>query len=140
MEKQLLNRVTSNEKKIVDLYHRLKKTEESVITLNPSYKVYTALLTQEGIDAPTAIVLQNTLGNIQFTRVDIGTYNLVLNEAFTLGKTFVIITPTLNVVDLSLINVESGTDNINIQTFNMGIPGLSDDLLNKTSIEIRVYN
>ena len=32
--------------------------------VNPGYKIYRALLTQSGTSAPTAIVLENTLGVI----------------------------------------------------------------------------
>lgn len=43
-----------------------------------NYKVYTALLTQTGTDAPIATVLENTIGNtITWTRESAGIYNAV---------------------------------------------------------------
>lgn len=54
----------------------------------PSYKVYTALISQSGTDAPTAIVLENTLGNVVWTRVSEGIYIGTLTGAFTTNKTF----------------------------------------------------
>lgn len=39
-----------------------------------SYKVYTALLTQSGTDAPVATVLENTLGDIVWSREGEGIY------------------------------------------------------------------
>lgn len=45
------------------------------------YKVYTALLTQVNEDAPTAIELQNTIGNVSFNYDGIGQYNIILENA-----------------------------------------------------------
>ena len=54
-----------------------------------SYKVYTALLTQSGTDAPVATVLENTLGGtVVWTRFSQGFYEATLSSAFTLNKTF----------------------------------------------------
>jgi len=50
-------------------------------------KVYKALLTQTGTAAPTAVVLENTLGDIVWTRDGIGQYLGTLSSAFTLNKT-----------------------------------------------------
>lgn len=53
-----------------------------------NYKVYTALLTQTGTNAPTATVLENTLGGtVVWTREDVGSYVGTLNDAFTAAKT-----------------------------------------------------
>jgi hypothetical protein len=52
------------------------------------YKVYSALLSQSGTSAPTAIVLQNTLGgNIVWTREGVGVYKGTLAGAFLENKT-----------------------------------------------------
>ena len=49
----------------------------------PSYKVYRALLTQTGTSAPTAIVLENTLGGTPvWSRGTAGVYELTLTGAF----------------------------------------------------------
>lgn len=53
------------------------------------YKVYRALLTQSGTDAPVATVLENTLGNIVWTRIDNVTWNATLAGAFPVNKTVV---------------------------------------------------
>lgn len=56
------------------------------------YKVYTALLTQSGTDAPVATVLENTLGgDVVWTRDGTGQYRGTLNGAFTFNK--VVMTP-----------------------------------------------
>jgi hypothetical protein len=101
-----------------------------------TYKVYTALLTQSGIDAPTAVVLENTIGDIVWTYHSIGVYFATLTNAFIEDKTylFAYILPT------SIIGFQKDDENqINIGTTdNLGVK--TNGLLNSTSIEIRVYN
>ena len=105
------------------------------------YKVYTALLTQSGTDAPIATVLENTIGDIVWSRADAGIYTGTLNGAFTLDKTHT-----------KAGTVENGEDNgiypiyTSIPTANFCVVRTSegknsvDNRLNKSSIEIRVYN
>lgn len=65
-------------------------TDTSLSANSGDYKVYTALLTQSGTDAPVATVLQNTLGGtVVWTRDDVGIYTATLALAFTTNKTFV---------------------------------------------------
>jgi hypothetical protein len=54
----------------------------------PTYKVYTALLTQVGINPPVATVLENTIGNITWTYLGTGSYAGNLISAFPLNKTY----------------------------------------------------
>jgi len=56
------------------------------------YKIYTALLTQVGTSAPTATVLENTIGDIVWTRSGTGEYIGTLASAFTIDKTTVSVT------------------------------------------------
>lgn len=65
----------------------LASATASVVDLQPNYKIYTALLTQSGTASPTATVLENTIGDIVFTRDDVGYYIGTLADAFTIGKT-----------------------------------------------------
>jgi hypothetical protein len=97
------------------------------------YKVYTALLTQSGTNAPVATVLENTLGAVPtLSRNATSSYSIITSGLFTSNKTFVIINQTNNSTRITA-NVTS-TSNIGVET-----PTL-DGVLNKTSIEIRVYN
>jgi hypothetical protein len=58
----------------------------AVNDLTPTYKVYTAVLTQSGTNAPTANVLENTLGGtVILARVGVGEYTATLNGAFASG-------------------------------------------------------
>lgn len=58
------------------------------IAPQPAYKVYTALLTQSGINPPIATVLENTIGNITWTYLSTGNYAGNLISAFPLNKTY----------------------------------------------------
>lgn len=56
------------------------------------YKVYTALLTQSGTDAPVATVLENTLGGtVVWSYGGVGDYTATATGLFTSGKTMVFI-------------------------------------------------
>jgi hypothetical protein len=53
-------------------------------------KVYRALLTQSGTDAPVATVLENSLGGVPvWSYIATGSYRLTLANEFTTGKTMV---------------------------------------------------
>lgn len=112
---------------------------------NPSYKVYTALLTQEGTNDPVAIVLENTIGNIVWERFSAGKYDANLINAFPLNKTVCFISVANdgnNVIPslfrnggntsllASFLDATDGTTYVDLDN-NEDIP---------VSIEIRVYN
>ena len=95
-----------------------------------SYKVYTALLTQTGTDAPVATVLENTLGGtVVWTRDDAGSYLGTLSGAFTANKTHVL-----------AVGFGAGYGNLvaTRQDNNTVFVGLTSDEFS-LSIEIRVY-
>lgn len=130
---------------LTDVKHYFTKINEIIDWVNnigtPSYKVYTALLNQENTDAPTTIILQNTIGNILWSYNGNGNYYGNLTNAFDLNKTFVLISQysggaglvvdfiAAEVLDSSTIVITTTTDNVFI-----------DNLLHNVSIEIRVYN
>lgn len=117
-----------------------------------AYKVYSALISQAGVAAPTVVVLQNTLpGAIVWTRSSPGVYVGTLAGAFTANKTWMIIKAaeniqpntgcdvfTLDRVDANSVQIVSG--------LFFGVDGagganidIVDALLGNTEIEIRVY-
>lgn len=53
------------------------------------YKVYKAIITQAGGSAPTATVLENTIGSVTWSRISDGLYRLNLTGAFPQAKTLV---------------------------------------------------
>ncbi len=120
------------------------------------YKVYTALLTQSGTDAPVATVLENTLGDIVWTRTGVGQYSGTLIGGFTTDKTFIppyssdfsgssIFLPlSINGnPQLGWINMYiSGTDAIIVDTYDMVDRAEWSTIIeiSKIPIEIKVYN
>lgn len=99
------------------------------------YKIYTALLTQSGTSAPTATVLENTLGGtVVWSYVDVGIYWGSLTGAFTSNKTVILPTNetfansnTFSITDIQTNHIEIMTD------VNGALPPFF-------VLEIRVYN
>jgi hypothetical protein len=105
-------------------------------TPSSSYKVYVALLSQMGTDAPTVAVLENTIGDIVWTRFDVGIYQGTLTGAYTLNKTVAFIG---NTAAGSQSLVTWNTNEVNVYTKSNGnMP--QDEWLYDTPVEIRVYN
>lgn len=134
---------------LTDVKHYFTKINEIIDYLNnlvsysPSYKVYTALLTQTGTDAPIARILQNTLGNIKFSYEGIGYYKINSVSLFIEDKTFVTIGSVTDMGDFFIaggvqVNIINASE-INIST-NSSTSNPSNDCLVKTTIEIRVYS
>ncbi len=103
------------------------------------YKVYTALLTQTGTDAPVATVLQNTLGGeVVWYRDDVGVYFGGFTGAFPSGKSFSL---TQSVFESTLNRFETMVISVDEVEFRTSAPdgSLQDDLLRNTPIQIQVY-
>ena len=106
-------------------------------TQGVGYRVYTALLTQTGTNAPVATVLENTLGGtVVWSRTGTGVYRGILTGAFTSDKTFQVIGAS----NTSFILLStSGISEVVINTYKSS-GTTSDGFLSKASYEIRVYN
>ena len=107
------------------------------------YKVYTALLTQSGTNAPVATVLENTLGEVTYSYTAVGKYSITSNGLFLTNKTVVFFGDIVNNANgLSLVATIQGEDvNPNRLPFYTNIDGANTNFaLLKTPIEIRVYN
>ena len=113
----------------------------------PAYKVYSALLTQSGTASPVATILENTLGGtLTFTYVSEGSYRISTSGLFTLDKTFAMIASGRGTNEIRPVNVNEiliGCKDLTAATVGIGteveIPN-ANDVLDKTAIEIRVYN
>ncbi len=110
--------------------------------LPKKYKVYSALISQTGSSAPSVIELENSLdaGSIVWTRNSTGNYTGTLTGSFPIDKSF-FYQPQQpnNSGDVDHINMGRDDDNrVFIETYTSG--STSDDVLNYTSIEIKVYN
>ena len=105
-----------------------------------SYTVYTALISQTGTDAPTAIVLENTTGaTVTFTKSAPGVYQIVFSSAIIVeAKLFVM--SQVNTVGSSYSLGFNDTSSVYMDTANAGTGVQQDGLLYNDSIEIRIYN
>ena len=107
------------------------------------YKVYRALLTQSGTDAPVATVLENTLGGtVVWSYDDQGTFVGTLSNAFTEGKTATypvgLTDDTISIVDKPVVLfTRSSENNVRLKT---GLDGVaSNGVLSNSTVQILVY-
>lgn len=113
-------------------------------------KRYVALLTQSSTNAPTATVLENSLGGtVVWSRNDPGNYNGILAAAFPIGKVSVVInnrraSPVSDsnlMYSLTIEHVDA--DTMQVFTAVQDVTGASvsfgDGLLNATTVKIEVY-
>ena len=112
---------------------------------SPSYKVYTALLTQTGTNPPVATVLENTIGNISFSYVEQGTYQINSSGLFTLNKTMLIMSPFQSgtgfmIQNINFLNNPLNNTDSSLIVISANPSGAFNEKLFNTPIEIRVYN
>lgn len=102
------------------------------------YKKYIATLLQTSTTDPLATVLENTIGDIVWTRLSTGYYRGTLNSAFpSADTTYISISGT---VDPGLVTAYWYNSNqIRVYTRDTSLDALADDLLTYTTIEIRTY-
>lgn len=104
------------------------------------YKVYTALISQTGTNAPVATVLENTLGGtVVWSRTSTGVYRADLSGAFIVNKT-VFFTSNNNSTSLTPLYfiMNRLSDNSSSLSSSSGTT-FTDSLLESLTIEIRVY-
>lgn len=126
----------------------LNITDEDLVGLSsagnttPTYKVYTALLSQTGTNAPVATVLENTLGgNVVWSYDNVGYYIGTYDGLFIANKTTILMQSTAAGSDYQTTLYDIYTPNIvYIQIYDHSSNNNINDSLNNTSIEIRVYN
>lgn len=104
------------------------------------YVSYTALLTQTGTNAPTAVGMTNTIGSTYtLARTTDGVYTITADDTpFTTGKTAIFVSSNGASSVGRIVAAHTSTSVITISTYNESFV-LDDDLLNSTAIEIRVY-
>ena len=157
----IITRINKAEKRIVDLYNKIKNLPsggggvqtisgdfvDNTDPLNPilndprPYKVYTALLTQSGTNAPVATVLENTLGEeVTYSREDddAGTYIINFNQTFTNINKIFFNMGNSNIRSDTIFSIER--DNTSPILYTRVQLTATDTLLTNTEIEIRVYN
>jgi len=108
----------------------------AVSDILPTYTKYIALISQSSTADPTVIELENTIGPIVWTRSSTGTYIGTLAGAFTLDKTYTILS-------VSVINTFVKINRLSNNTIRMSSSNLAgtftDSLLIDNTLEIRVY-
>ena len=141
---ELINKISTS--RYWNLPKMLAEALRRLIPQEPKYKVYTALLTQSGTDAPVATVLENTLGEtISFSYVTPGYYSINTTGEFPQNKTTFSIKNVISSAQVSsetYIGIFSDSLNINtidFTTLDNNNISFNNILLN-TPIEIRVYN
>lgn len=128
-----------------NIYSKIDEIIKKLNDSGPKYKVYTALLTQTGTDAPTAIVLENTLGgDLTWSRSSDGIYEATLSGAFSNQNKFYC-TLFSQISQTRYLEVYwNNNDSFGVATVELssygGVGVYSDDFLFNQPIEIRVYN
>ena len=95
------------------------------------YSSYVATLTQVSTSAPVATIMNNAIGTITYERNSSGSYSILSDGLFVNNKTVVFIGDTNEASNTYLTMVDE--DEIIINTS-------ADDVMDKMSIEIRVYS
>ena len=119
------------------------------VTIPVPHKVYTALLTQSGTDAPVATVLENTLGGtVVWTRAGVGEYIGTLAGAFPLNKCsigngdgdsgVIMYTDIINQQILMLSRVSVNTIKLT-QFDSYFLAAATDGIASAVPVEIKVY-
>lgn len=105
---------------------------------NVGYSSYVALVSQAGTNAPTAVILSNTLsGTPTWGYSGLGAYTLTLTGAWILDKTAINVTQSDQTAIFTGNRVNA--NQINIDTTDTSTQVADNGYLNKTMIEIRVY-
>ena len=127
------NGIATNNLKVTDTINGRPVSE-----MLPTYTKYVALISQVTTNAPTVIVLENSIGPIVWTRSAVGVYHGTLVGAFTTNKTTTTIS---NVVADGIVRIINDNDIVYVRTSNLHSPtaALHDTHLVNNTIEIRVY-
>lgn len=128
-----------------DVKHYFTKINEIIDWINnigtPSYKSYVGLVTQTGTNAPTATILQNTIGTVTYTYSGVGIYHATSSGLFTENKTFFIMSSSNYGSDGIIFTIDwVSSSDITINCFDTAAHTSLNDALLKSPIEIRVYN
>lgn len=104
-----------------------------MVKTDGSRPIYTAFISQSLTNDPTVTILENTLyDDIVWTRTNLGEYEGTLIGAFPANKTFTFIAQE-NTFGGAVTLKRLSDDTVKIETNS------SDDILNMTPLEIRIY-
>lgn len=123
----------------------VKATVQDVADLagGGSYLKYVAMLGQIGTDAPQVIILENTIGNIVWTRDGSGDYYATLTGAFPDNKTWCSAISGANVGNSGYFNFcRDNSNRLRLIFANGSVDINTNDggaIVYECSIEIRIY-
>lgn len=126
-------------------YARENKEWVKIIAEVPKYKVFSGIISQNGINEPVVTVLENTLGyNLVFGRIGVGLYQIhttAYNPIFTIGKTQMFF-GLHSFSEAAIVTSNTNQYPDLLEFFTMKCVGnvFSDSFLINNSVEIRVYN
>lgn len=124
--------------KILELF--IASTPAITPPQNRPYKVYTAIISQLGTSDPVVNqVLENSLGDIVFTRSYTGSFYINSSNLFTLNKTVVFLSNGRSSNSGSAGYEYASSSLLSLSTINNSTIGV-DGYLRNSTIEIRVYN
>lgn len=109
------------------------------------YKSYVAILLQSGTNAPTVVVLENTIGDIVWTRDIAGRYYGTLANAFTENKTFIFFNKNNDLSSTDFVATRSTVNNVILINGMIRYDSQNEELVFNmgdtftVDIEIRVY-
>jgi len=103
-----------------------------------NYKKYIANITQVGITDPVLTILENTIGDIVWTRIGAGQYDGVLVGAFPTASNVYAIIQSFNIYSAHISIYNADPDTLQIFTLDNTYAPV-DGVLFNTTIEIRVY-
>ena len=130
-----------------DGYQTYAMTVNDFTSSARGYKNYIAVLTQNGIDPPEAVVLENTLGvNVTFDYDGVGLYYLIFDQSlFTSPQSYVTLSQNSQINganDLCVIQSTPVFFNVlELTSYEAATP--ADDIVGAllpNIIEVRVYN
>jgi hypothetical protein len=147
----ILNEI--NESRLIEISNPNNPTQrfavsvENFLESTTPYKVYTALLTQKvKLNPPTAIILENTIGDIVWTYDSAGIYRATLVGAFPDAIKFFTLNYKIMIEAQKFIAVEWKNSNSfevrnSVVSYSPSIAYTPEDsMLDNYPIEIRVYN
>ena len=103
------------------------------------YRSYVAVVSQTGTTPPTAVVLENSLGEITFTYDGVGSYLIVsATDAFIANKTVVLNTVSTDLGNPSFLTTLLGSSS-EIAIAQVDATGVGVNGFTNATIEIRVY-
>lgn len=148
----IIGKKVSNQRDGTEYIEQVMTVDEFVKYLNipvippPVYKKYTLTLSQSGTLDPVPNDLENTIGNVTWTRNSKGNYIGTCTGAFPENKVWFSVTNLNSVPIIEIQMYRINNDSIGISTQLVDVvsgsfaTSFEDNCLADNSIEIRVYN